>query len=99
MKLLLEIKPADAMADEDIVFNLAMLEVVDAKYKTLGIKMPDHLSTQLEDLGREAKSRHRDMLHRALAQAKLKVQSLKSREQRLDDAKAEIERLEAALKA
>lgn len=67
---------------------------VNAEY---GLPQPEWLTTNLETLQKEIKSKRRDSLERALKLAKARKEQLKTIDERRKDTEAEIERLEQAL--
>lgn len=87
----------DSLSNDEVIAELAINRMIVNEYKLHELPIPEPLSRQMTDLEREAKSRRRDQLERALAQAKARKDQYKTREQRLDDVNSEIAAIEAAL--
>ena len=96
-ELKVTIQAVDSLSTEEVFAELAINRLVVDQYKALDMPAPHDLTRQVSELEREAKSRRRDQLERALAQARGRKEGFKTREQRLDDVNAEIAAIEAAL--
>jgi len=68
-----------------------------AGFESYQVDAPAWLTDNIEALDKEIKSKRRDMLAARLAQAKSRLDALKTADEKRADLKAEIERLSAAL--
>ena len=97
--LLLEIRKAniEAMDLDDAITCVAVLKLSAAEYVAQGLPAPDWLAERLDEMQREVTTRKRDWLLARLRKARIQRESLKTRDQRMADANAEIDKLEQLL--
>jgi uncharacterized protein YnzC (UPF0291/DUF896 family) len=100
MKLLLEIYNVsiDSADLEEAVAALAWARSIVNEFTSLQIPVPEKLKFRIEELEREVKLKRRDYLEAKRRSVMLKLETLKTRDQRAADAKAELEQIEAQLK-
>ena len=87
----------DRLDVEDCVELLAYGKMVVGEMQSTEIPVPDWLTDSLSTLKNEVKARRRDALEKALRQAKLRQQSMKTLDEKRKDTADEIERLEKLL--
>jgi Skp family chaperone for outer membrane proteins len=87
----------DGIDTDDAVALLATAKAMKTEYRENFLEVPDWLTAGAAKLEREVRSRRRESLEKALANAVARKEALKSADEKRRDAEAEIERLRAAL--
>ena len=82
---------------DEAITALAFARAIQAEYQHQEMPSPVWLDERVVQLDREVKEQKRDNLLRSLAQAKVKRESLKTRDQRLSDVNENLAALEAAI--
>lgn len=82
---------------EEGVAALAVAKIIVAEFVAQNIPVPEDINEHVASLQSEVKSQRRDYLEHALRAAQARQAALKSREERAQDATAEIARIEAQL--
>lgn len=97
--LMLEIRRLnlDSMDMEDAVAALAVTKTVVAEYTVQEMPAPEWLTERLEQFTAEVKSKRRDYLSAQLKTAKIRLDRLKTPDQKRTETAAEIETLTAQL--
>jgi hypothetical protein len=72
---------------------------VQAEFTTLNIEEPEWIGTRLRELRREIRTRQQDAIDKRLREAKLRLSSLASPDEKRAKLQAEIEKLEAMVSA
>lgn len=84
---------------EEMVALLAFGKMLEAEYESFedfGIETPDWLTAKLKAIRREIRARHSDNINRKLADAQLRLESLKTPAEKRQAMLAEIKRLQTA---
>lgn len=99
--LMLEIRRLnlDSVDMDDAVAALAITRTTIAEYATQDIPAPEWLVERMEQFQAEVKSRRRDYIQAQLKAAKLRLERLKTPDQKRADTTAEIEKLTKQLGA
>ena len=100
MKLLLEIYNVsiDSADMEEAIAALASARAIVSEFTAQQIPVPDRLKFRIEEIERDVKMKRRDYLELKRRNVQMKIDSLKTRDERRDEAKAELEQIEAQLK-
>jgi hypothetical protein len=87
----------DRMNMDELVMAWAELEQLRGAYVGLSLQAPSWLTDNQASVRREIELRRKDDLWKALQNAKSRMESLKTPEEKRGDLRAEIDRLQAQL--
>jgi hypothetical protein len=90
---------ADRSDMDEIVSLHAHAEQMSSAYAKFGVEEPDWFTANLKALAREIKTRNAANLERMLKEAKLRVEGLKTTQERREHEQQRIAELEAKLAA
>jgi len=101
LNLLKELKDfdKDRYGNDELVALSAWARVFRPEYELTGGEVPDWVDRQIKVLRREIHARQSDALEARLAKAKARLASLATPEERRTGLKAEIDEIEATLRA
>lgn len=87
----------DRLDVDEAVALVAYGEVLQAAYASRGLETPQWLNDNVRELNREIRNRHRDNLEKAKRETEAQLETLKSRDERREDLKSKLDRLNQAL--
>lgn len=87
----------DRLDVEEAVALYSFGSIMQSTYTMFGVPSPDWLDANMTALGKEIRSRHRDMLEARLKSAMARRDALKTAEEKRAAADSEIEALQKAL--